>query len=84
MGVHPNISHAKFPKQGDYYGHRCRVLFNYSEPEILGRIVRDDVEDPFLTIIHLDDGRHVLTTECQYSPFEPPEPAGRKALEDDR
>ncbi|WP_260973634.1 hypothetical protein [Mycolicibacterium llatzerense] len=31
-----------------------------------GEIVRDDAEPPGVTIIRLDDGRHVLSTECQY------------------
>lgn len=40
---------------------------------IEGTIVRDDVEAPYHTIISLDDGRYVLTTECQHGlPFAPP------------
>jgi hypothetical protein len=32
-------------------------------------VVRDDVDGAaLLTIIRLDDGRHVLSTECQYQP----------------
>jgi hypothetical protein len=37
----------------------------------LGTIVRDDNEPPWRTIIRLDDGRVVLASECQYSPFPP-------------
>jgi hypothetical protein len=28
--------------------------------------VRDDISKPFVGIIRLDDGRHVLMTECQF------------------
>lgn len=35
--------------------------------KIEGTVIRDDVEDPHLTIIKLDDGRIILGTECQYS-----------------
>ena len=68
MGVVTNISLLEFPRQGRHLGKRVRVCFNY-EPEftILGTVVRDDAEDPGLTIIKLDDNRHVLSTECQYS-----------------
>lgn len=69
MGTHPNISHEKFPKQGSYLGQPCKVLFNYSEPALLGKCIRDDAEEPFHTIIQLDDGRVVLTTECQWQPM---------------
>lgn len=69
MGVHPNVSVAKFPKQGSFHNRRVKVCFNYDADNfIMGTIIRDDTEDPFVGIIKLDDGRHVLTTECQYSP----------------
>jgi hypothetical protein len=29
-------------------------------------VVRDDISEPFVGIIRLDDGRHVLMTECQF------------------
>lgn len=67
MGVVDNIRHDKFPEQGSWKGRRCRVMFNYEEPEIAGVIVRDDRQPPFRTIIQLDDGRVVLSTECQFS-----------------
>lgn len=76
MGVYDNISMSKFPKQGSFAGKRVKVIFHYKTDEfILGRFVRDDVEarirgdhksEP-ISIIALDDGRYVLTTECQYS-----------------
>jgi hypothetical protein len=76
MGVHPNIGFLRFPKQGDWVGQRVRVLFDYDTTmQIEGTIVRDDAEEPGRTIIQLDDGRFVLTTECQHSlPFAPPRP----------
>lgn len=68
MGVHSNIDMNKFPKQGSYLGKHVEVGFHYNvEQTIKGVVVRDDDEDPFLTIIRLDDGRYILATECQYS-----------------
>lgn len=69
MGVHPNITATKFPRQGGYLNRKTRVIFHYGGTEMQGVVVRDDMEDPFLTIIRLEDGRHVLTTECQHSPL---------------
>jgi hypothetical protein len=34
----------------------------------MGTIIRDDMEEPFRTIISLDDGRVILATECMHSP----------------
>ena len=67
MGVHPNINFGNFPQQGPNLGRRAKVYFHYTtSQEILGTIVRDDIQDPGRSIIHLDDGRLVLTTECQF------------------
>ena len=56
-----------YPKQGIYLLKRVRVCFDYDTSNtILGRVVRDDEEEPGLMIIQLDDGRYVLSTECQY------------------
>jgi hypothetical protein len=71
VGVEPTITATTFPKQGEFLGRRARVLFHYQDPEVLGTIVRDDNEPPWRTIIRLDDGRVVLASECQYSPFPP-------------
>ncbi len=68
MGCHKNISFENFPKQGSFYLKAVEVCFNYdTSKRIPGRIVRDDIEEPGLTIIKLVDGRFVLATECQYS-----------------
>ncbi|MMZ62603.1 hypothetical protein D1872_248190 [compost metagenome] len=68
MGVHSNISTNLFPKQGSFLDRRVLVSFNYdTNNTVLGTIVRDDIEDPFVTIIKLDDGRFVLSTECQFT-----------------
>ena len=73
MGVAPNVGFDQFPKQGAFHGKRARVVFRYdTSREVMGTIVRDDYEEPWLTIIALDDGRVVLATECQFSPFEKP------------
>jgi hypothetical protein len=69
MGVVANIAADRFPKQGDWLGRRTRVCFHYDTSRITwGTVVRDDNEDPGVTIIRLDDGRYVLAQECQHSP----------------
>lgn len=69
MGAVKNIKMDTFPKQGQYLNRKVEVCFHYDTSKTIGgEIVRDDSEEPFLTIIKLDDGRHVLATECQYSP----------------
>lgn len=68
MGVIANIKHNLFPKQGRDLNRRVTVFFHYDiANSISGEIVRDDMDAPFVCIIKLDDGRHVLATECQYS-----------------
>ena len=69
MGAHPGISFEDFPKQGEYLGKRVRVTFHHDVTRhVMGTVVRDDEQEPFRTIIRLDDGRAVMAGECQYSP----------------
>lgn len=69
MGIEVNVGFNKFPKQGLWLGKRTKVCFHYNVDEIImGTVVRDDNEEPFVTIISLDDGRVVLATECMHSP----------------
>ena len=68
MGVQKGITAKTFPKQGDLVGKRVQVCFNYDTSEqIGGTVVRDDIEEPFVSIFKLDDGRHILSRECQYT-----------------
>ncbi len=68
MGVVETVGFSRFPKLGSHLDMRCEVCFNYDTANtISGTVVRDDMEAPFATIIRLDDGRHVLATECQYN-----------------
>lgn len=68
MGCVNNITNDKFPRQTDWLGKRVNTCFHYdTEHTLPGTIVRDDAEAPLMTIIALDDGRYVLSTECQYS-----------------
>lgn len=68
MGTHKNISHDRFPKQGRDLGQIVRVVFNYDlRNQLVGKVVRDDMEEPWVTIIALLNGGYVLATECQYS-----------------
>ena len=67
MGVVENITADSFPKQGALAGKRVRVCFHYDTSRELGAVVvRDDAEKPYQVIFRLDDGRHVLASECQY------------------
>ena len=71
MGVHPNVNppDGRFPKQGSWLYGRVEVCFDYdTSRKVMGTVVRDDDEDPFVTLIALDDGPIVLATECQHSP----------------
>lgn len=69
MSVETNIGADRWPKQGAFLGRRCKVVFDYdTSRQFSGRIVRDDAESPGRLIIQLDNGRFVLSTECQYSP----------------
>lgn len=64
------ISFDRFPKQGEYKNRRVRVCFNYdTTAQIEGTAIRDDAEEPGRMIIQLDDGRVVLSTECQWQPI---------------
>lgn len=75
MGVVNGISANEYPRQGTHGGKRARVLFNYGTGgEFPGTIVRDDMTAPFVGIIKLDDGRYILTTECQYAPMDESDP----------
>lgn len=68
MGSHKNIDADKFPEQDCYLGVQVRVCFNYVGRIFLGIVVRNDKESPGITIIKLEDGRHVLSTECEWRP----------------
>ena len=71
MGTRRNIGYDTFPKQGKYLGKRVNVCFHYDTSKTIeGVIVRDDIDPPYLEIIRLDDGRHVLTTECMWQPID--------------
>jgi hypothetical protein len=60
---------GRFPVQSESVGARTEVCFHYdTSRRVGGTVVRDDLEDPWRTIIQLDDGPLVLATECQYTP----------------
>ena len=68
MGVSINISANTFPKQSASLGKSCKVMFHYTKPELTATIIREDMELPYVTILQLEDGRVVLSTECQWQP----------------
>ena len=68
MGSINTITANQFPRQRDDLHKKVRVCFNYDTSQmVMGTIIRDDMEHPFRTIIELDDGRVVLSVECQYN-----------------
>lgn len=70
MGLIENITATSFPRQDvAYFGKPVDVCFHYNTKATLrGVFVRCDAESPGKAIIKLEDGRYVLTTECQWSP----------------
>lgn len=69
MGTVKGVSATEWPTQGEGLHQRCAVIFNYGGEALHGTVVRDDVGQPFETIIRLDDGRYVRGVECQYRPL---------------
>ena len=68
MGCIDTITYDKFPKQRDKNRNRVKVCYHYDTSKYhYGTIVRDDMEEPFETIIKLDNGRYLMATECQFS-----------------
>lgn len=68
MGVVTGIGYQTFPKQGNHLGKRVNVCFEYDTTHVIsGKVVRDDMSEPFELIICLDDGRYIRSVECQYS-----------------
>ena len=76
MGCIDTITYDKFPKQKDEnykypefkVGSRVKVCYHFDTSKYhYGTIVRDDLEEPFETIIKLDNGRYLRAVECQYS-----------------
>jgi hypothetical protein len=59
----------QYPQQSARIGQRVEVLFNDGTRFPLpGVLVRQDVEEPFVTILQLTNGQYVLATECPWSP----------------
>lgn len=72
MGCVETITAYNFPKQSEYVNRRCNVCFHYdTSVSIPGTVIRDDREEPFETLIQLDDGRVLRAAECQYSHYRP-------------
>ena len=68
MGCVETITAYTFPRQSEYVNRRCEICFHFDRSvRFFGTIIRDDREDPFETLIKLDDGRTIRATECQYS-----------------
>jgi hypothetical protein len=59
-----NIGASEFPKQTAKVGTSVTCTFGHAPATVAGTIVRDDAHMPFVTIVKLSDGRHVLGREC--------------------
>lgn len=60
----------KYPKQGYYLNKEVLVCFNSDTSNIvLGKVIRDDIEEPGLMLIQLENGQVVKSTECCYQPI---------------
>ncbi len=67
MTIEKKVELGEFPKQGDWLGRRVEVCPHSDNPRIFyGNIVREDAETPYKTIIQLDNGKYILSTECLY------------------
>jgi hypothetical protein len=68
MGVVKSINYDSFPNQGSFLNRIVEVYFHYNtSKKVLGKVIRDDSEEPGETLIRLIDGRVIKPTECQYS-----------------
>jgi hypothetical protein len=68
MGCVKTIKHDEFPEQGKSLGRRVSTCYHYDfGNRIGGKIVRDDMESPYETLILLDNGRIIRAVECHYS-----------------
>ena len=69
MGVSNLVGFDRFPAQGSFLHKRLQVCFDYDAARVIGgTCIRDDAEGKGTMIILLDNGRAVLSTECQYRP----------------
>lgn len=54
-------------KQGNFINRKCNIFFNYNIKNFIsGKIIRDDIEEPFKTLIKLNDGTIIDSKECLY------------------
>ena len=61
------VGFDRFPEQGPFKGREVRVCFDFDPSRTVeGTVIRCDAEAPGRMIIQLDDGRVVMSTECQY------------------
>lgn len=68
MGCVKTIDKYHFPKQTEHVNQRVEVCFHYDTTKMVeGTIIRDDAEEPFETLIKLDNGRVIRACECQFS-----------------
>lgn len=62
------IGKETYPEQFGSVGDRVLVAFKYDIANPLpATVLRDDAEEPFTTVLRLDDGRIVMGSECQWS-----------------
>jgi len=68
MGSVATITNNSFPRQGRLLLTVVKLWFHHDMSVVFyANVVRDDAEQPFITIFKLNDGRYILSTECQYA-----------------
>lgn len=71
MGCVKNISADSYPAQGEFLGRDVEVCFDYDVSCVIkGKVIREDVEEPGLMLIQLENGWVIRSTECQYRLIE--------------
>ena len=64
MGVVNTIGFDKFPKQGVQLNQKVEVCFHYNTTKVIeGIIIRDDAEDPYITLIKLAECCRIITLD---------------------
>jgi hypothetical protein len=67
MGFSNYVDAVKYPKQGRMLNKKVEVCFNFDIHNIFyGKVIRYDIEEPFEVIIRLNDGRIIMSGECQF------------------
>lgn len=69
MGIEKYVKSGVFPKQNSYLLNRSvEICIECNDAGMTkGKIVRADIEEPYVIIIHLENGQYVLGSECRFN-----------------